>query len=201
MYVKTSTAPAAETRAPIWQYGYGTGAADFHALPSFTSQGWQGGPKLPDPALGWCLLTAAGGHAGNDVAHGVIRRWTAPQTGKVVITGTLGHASPAGDGVRGRIVSSRQGELASWQAARLEAETKISGLSVEAGETLDFVVDCRADNNSDSFTWAPSVRLGDEEFNAQSGFSGPAPKPPPAMSAWEKYVHVLLESNEFIFVD
>ena len=84
---------------------------------------------------------------------------------------------------------------------RLDAETKISGLVVEAGESLDFIVDCRADNNSDSFSWAPSIRMGEEEWPAQSSFGGPAPKPPPPMSAGEKYVHVLLESNEFIFVD
>jgi hypothetical protein len=201
MYVKTATPHAAEARAPIWQYGYGTGGGDFHALPSFTAQGWQGGAKLPDPTLGWCQLTATGGHAGSDVAHGVVRRWTAPQAGSVVISGTLGHHSAAGDGVRGRIVSSRTGELASWQVVRLDAETKISGLAVETGETLDFVVDCRADNNGDSFTWAPSIRLGDQEYSAQSGFGGPAAKPPPPMTAWEKFAHVLLESNEFIFVD
>ena len=200
-YVKTSTTPAIEVRAPIWQYGYGAGAADFHALPSFTGLAWQGGAKLPDAALGWCQLTAAGGHAGNDGAHAVVRRWTAPQAGSVVISGTLGHHSPGGDGVRGRIVSSKRGELASWQVARLDAETKISGLAVEAGETLDFVVDCRADNNSDSFSWAPTVKLGDEEFNSHAAFSGPAAQPPPVMTAWEKYVHVLLESNEFMFVD
>ena len=200
-YVRSATESAPEARAPIWTYGYGTGGADFHALPTYAGQAWQGGAKLPDAALGWCQLTAAGGQAGNDAAHAVIRRWTAPQAGTVVISGTLGHHAPAGDGVRGRIVSSRKGELASWQVARLDAETKISGLAVEAGETLDFVVDCRADNNSDSFAWAPSVRLGEEEFSAQAGFAGPAPKPPPAMTAWEKYVHVLLESNEFIFVD
>jgi len=135
------------------------------------------------------------------VAHGVIRRWTAPAAGAVAISGTLSHHSPAGDGVRGRIVSSRQGELASWRAVRLDAETKITGLAIEAGETLDFVVDCRADNNSDSFVWAPQIRLGEEAWDAQSAFGGPAPKPPAPMSAWDKYVHVLLESNEFIFVD
>ena len=43
--------------------------------------------------------------------------------------------------------------------------------------------------------------MGEEEWNAQALFGGPAPKPPPPMGAWDKYVHVLLESNEFIFVD
>ena len=30
---------------------------------------------------------------------------------------------------------------------------------------------------------------------------GPLPKAPPAMSAWDKYAQVLLETNEFLFVD
>jgi hypothetical protein len=200
-YVRTASTAAPVARAPIWQYGYGTGAADFKPLPSFTTQGWMGGAKLPDATLGWCLLTATGGHAGNDAAHGVIRRWTAPQAGTIAIAGTLGHQGTGGDGVRGRIVSSRQGEIAAWNAARIEAETKITGLKVEAGETIDFVVDCRADSNSDGFAWAPTIKMGEEEWLAQSGFAGPAPKAPAPMSAWEKYVHVLLESNEFFFVD
>jgi hypothetical protein len=201
-YVAGASSAPAVSQAPVWQYGYGTGGADFHLLPNFTAQGWMGSAKqLPDPSTGWCLLTATGGHAGNDVAHGVVRRWTAPRAGTVSISGALGHHSAGGDGVHGRIVSGRQGELASWQVVRLDAETKISGLGVEAGETIDFIVDCRADNNSDSFTWAPVIRMGEEEWNAQSGFGGPAPKPAPAMTAWEKYVQVLLESNEFIFVD
>ncbi len=160
-----------------------------------------GGPKLPDPALGWCLLTATGGHAGSDVAHGVIRRWTAPQAGAIAISGTVSHKEKSGDGVRARIVSSRSGEIASWTVVRLDAETKITGLTVEDGETLDFVVDCRADNNSDSFSWSPAIRMGDQDWNSMSAFGGPAPKPAPPLSAWEKYAHVLLESNEFVFVD
>jgi hypothetical protein len=200
-YVRSATQAPAAVRVPPWQYGFGTGAADFHPLPTFNAQSWQGGAKLPDAALGFCQLTATGGHAGNDLAHAVIRRWTAPQSGAISISGTLGHHAKSGDGVHARILSSRQGEIASWNVARMDAETHLMGLPVEAGETIDFIVDCRTDNNSDSFAWAPVVKMGDEEWNAQTAFGGPAPKPPPAMSAWEKYVHVLLESNEFIFVD
>jgi len=200
-FVSSPASTPAPAPAPIWSYGYGTGAADFHPLAAFTKQGWQGGPKLPDPTLGWCLITATGGHPGSDAAHGVIRRWTAPQAGTITISGTLGHHAPGGDGVRGRILSSRRGEIAAWQAARLDAETTIRGLAVEAGETLDFIVDCRGNVDSDSFAWAPVLRMGDREWNAQAGFGGPVPKPPPAMSAWDKFVQVLLETNEFLFVD
>jgi hypothetical protein len=193
--------PEPSAAAPIWQYGYG--GKEFTPLPHYTGSAWQGGAKLPDAATGWCQLTASGGHAGDDLARAAVRRWTAPRDGTVSISGTLAHKEKAGDGVRGRIVSSAQGELASWTVARLEAETRLSGLAVRRGETIDFVVDCRSEPNSDSFLWAPVVRMADpmEEWSALAGFGGPAPKPPAPLSPWEKYAQVLLESNEFTFVD
>ena len=50
----------------MWRYGYGRydeaakKVADFKPLPHFTGMAWQGGPKLPDPKLGWVMLTAEG---------------------------------------------------------------------------------------------------------------------------------------------
>jgi hypothetical protein len=193
----------------VWQYGFGRfdeaagRVADFRPLPHFTGAAWQGGPKLPDPKLGWCLLTARGGHAGDDAAHLLVRRWTAPRDGQITILGTASHQEKGGDGIQARIVSSRLGLLASWIVCRLEAETKLAGLEVKAGETIDFVVDCRADNNSDSFLWAPTIRMAqpDEEWSAAAQFQGPPEKLPPALGAWERYAQVLLESNEFAFLD
>ena len=40
-----------------------------------------------------------------------------------------------------------------------------------------------------------------EEWNAFASFSGPPEKAPEPLKPWEKYVQVLLESNEFSFVD
>jgi hypothetical protein len=179
---------------PAWQYGVGT---DFKPLPHFTGQSWQGGAKLPDPAFGWALLNAQGGHA---ETGGVVRRWTAPQAGSLSISGTLSHNAAGGDGVRGRIVH-RGVEIAAWVVARGSAETVLSGLKVEEGETVDFIVDNRADTNSDGFTWAPVLKMGDETWNSATAFGGPGPKAVAPLSAWERYVHVLLQSNEFLFVD
>ncbi len=33
----------------------------FTPLPHFTGSAWQGGPNLPDPALGWVILNAGAG--------------------------------------------------------------------------------------------------------------------------------------------
>jgi len=105
---------------------------------------------------------------------------------------------PFGDGVRGRIVSSRHGELASWTVNGSNAETKLGGIKVEKGDHLDFIVDGRADTESDAFTWAPIVKSGTQSWNAKDDIAGPVPKP---LTVWERYAQVLLETNEFAFVD
>jgi hypothetical protein len=117
------------------------------------------------------------------------------------IEGTLRHAQPAvpyGDGVRGRIVSSRQGELASWNVNGSSAETKLSGLKVEKGDIISFVVDARIDPENDTFNWNPAIKSGEQTWDAKNDFSGPAPEP---LTIWERYAQVLFETNEFAFVD
>jgi hypothetical protein len=107
---------------------------------------------------------------------------------------------PTGDGVRARIVSSRNGELASWIVNGSGAEAALTGITVEKGDAIDFVVDGRADTENDAFTWAQKIRLvgAEKEWNASADFRGPAAQP---LSVWERYAQVLLETNECAFVD
>jgi hypothetical protein len=105
---------------------------------------------------------------------------------------------PYGDGVRGRVVSNRHGELASWSVNGSSAETRLTGIKVQKGDVLDFVVDSRADPENDGFTWAPVIKVGDETWNAKEDFGGPPLRP---LTIWERYAQVLFETNEFAFVD
>jgi hypothetical protein len=220
-FISAEGSPASLATAawPAWQYGYGQydesaqKLTTFMPLPYYTGSAWQGGKVVPDPSLGYCLLTAQGGHAGNDPAHAVVRRWTAPRDGQVTLGGTLAHGSANGDGVRGRIVSSRTGELASLTVHNKSAQTQLDGLDVKAGDTIDFIVDCRSSVTSDSFTWPLTLRMknlpegiagGEDstEWNSVTDFAGPATKAPAApLTPWEKYAQILLQTNEFVFVD
>ena len=134
----------------------------------------------------------------------VVRRWISPVTGKIEITGTLRHnqgpVQPVGDGVRGRIVSSRHGELASWNVNGASADTNFNGITVEKGDTIDFIVDGREDIENDTFTWAPVIRLlgSDSRWDAAKDFRGPSSEP---LDVWGRYAQVLLDTNEFAFVD
>ncbi len=215
LHAQSAAGPVAE--APVWQYGWGEvdetskRIKQFQKLPHFTGYGWQGSTNLPDPALGWVLLSAEGGHAGNDLKHAAIRRWRAVRDGIVTIHAELDHPSEKGDGVRARIISSRQGEVSQWTAHHQKVATHLERVEVKKGDTIDFVVDCRGDVGFDSFTWAPVLKYisdgtkgaADEtrEWNAKSNFSGPPKEKPKSLTAWEKYAQVLLLANEFVFVD
>ncbi len=196
-------ARATPARPPTWTYGWGEVEGDrtktFTPLPHWTGSGWQGGPAIPDAKLAWCLLTATGGHPGKDQAHAVIRRWNSPVSGVVAISGRLRHPVKEGDGVRGRVVSSDGGVLGTWTAHNRAVETELLDVDVKVGTTLDFVVDCRTNDGFDTFEWAPRIRAADAEgeWDALHEFHGPGAP----LSPWERYAQVLLETNEFVFVD
>ena len=215
---QTETIDPAAKAPVIWQYGYGffdeaaKRVTEFTAFKHFTGSVWQTSAKLPDTKLAFASLSANGGHPGNNPHGAVIRRWIAPRDGTFTVTGKLAHPGKAGDGVRGRVVSSVEGEMGVWTVLGASADTKVEKIKLKKGEALDFAVDCRENDNTDSFTWTVTVRIVDYgasfsddhgaiEWASAGGFSGLPGKPATPLAPWEKYAQVLLLSNEFVFVD
>ncbi|NQV27923.1 MAG: DUF1553 domain-containing protein, partial [Rhodopirellula sp.] len=167
-----------------WQYGFGTydettnRTGSFTTLTHWTGSQWQAGKTLPDPALGYVLLHANGGHPDLQ-GRAVIRRWTAPTDGQITIVGKLSHGSANGDGVRGRVVSSRSGKASEWVAFNGGSDTPVNNLAVQQGDTIDFITDCRTAHTSDSFSWPVTITLkkanvNDRITNSSDAFHGPA---------------------------
>ena len=212
--------PQAPKPPPENQWRYGWGEYDettrklkgFAALPHFTGKAWQGGPNWPDAKLGWAQLTADGGHTGNDLQHAVIRRWIAPRDCVVSIAGRIAHETSAGDGVRAFIFSSSAGQLRTVTVHNSAEELRVPTTAVKAGDTIDFIVDYRANLNSDEFKWAPVITelntaaaagaaVPVKEWDAKKDFRGVDVPALPALKPWEQLVQVLLSANEFLFVD
>jgi hypothetical protein len=190
-----------------WRYGFGEYDATTQRMKSFeefrvfANEGWQEAAILPAPGSGIANLRARSGEPGEGPKQAVVRRWVSPVAGSVEIEGTLIHRQPAlpyGDGVRGRMVSSRRGLLGEWLANGKSVETKVEVNDVEAGETIDFVVDGNQDPERDGFTWLPVLKSRGRVWSAKDDFRGP---PAPALDVWARYAQVLLETNEFAFVD
>ena len=205
-YVKAAqTAQRTPPPTPTWRYGYGsydaaTRAVSFTPLAHWSGTAWQAGPKLPDTKFGFVHINAGGGHPSRDLA--AIRRFTASREMTVSLSGELVRAATAGNGVHARIVSSRQGQLAEYEAgAKATVPSAIERIELAAGETLDFIIESKGDDNSDGFTWRTVLYSADGiSYDAQRQFAGPPPKIDP-FTPWERYAQVLLETNEFLFVD
>ncbi|HXJ72484.1 MAG TPA: DUF1553 domain-containing protein, partial [Candidatus Dormibacteraeota bacterium] len=174
-------------------------------FPLFTEV-WQISNLLPDPVAGFANLTASGGEPGGP-GYAVVRRWRAAEDGTAHLTGTVDHkvARELSDGIRARILSSRNGELGRWSVTKTSAEANVKDVEVKSGDTIDFVVDCGATARGDEFTWAPTIRLVRKDKNkpelvssSAKDFRGPSPR---KLLPWEQLALVILQSNELVFVD
>ncbi|HEX8910813.1 MAG TPA: DUF1553 domain-containing protein, partial [Humisphaera sp.] len=210
------TLPPPPPAGAAWSYGYGVIDPKAQRVTSLTPLPYKGktalraAMKLPDAKLGFLTIDANGGHPDKNA---VIRRFTAPAAGTLTVDGTLNHPADNGDGVTGLVVSSRLGVVAKWHVRHDKAATAAK-LQVEAGDTVDFVVEAGPTNTSDSFQWSPKLKLagpkvpgGELTYDAARDFADSlsagvaTPAVPAMMGAWEKYVQVLMAGNEFVFVE
>jgi hypothetical protein len=204
-YVRSAEATPRTAPVAAWQYGYGnfdasTRKVTFTPLPHWNGLQWQCSPKLPDAKLGWVHINAAGGHP--SLALAAIRRFTAPRDMTLSLAGELQRPQSDGDGVLGRIVTARQGQLAEFDVKpAATVPTALAQIVLKANETLDFIVESRGNDNSDSFRWRTMLRTTDgATFDAANQFTGLPPKTNP-FTPWERFAQVLMETNEFMFVD
>lgn len=188
-----------------WSYGFGrvnAGQVHFNALPHFQANRWQPEETFPNEQFGYVSVSKTGGHPGLNPDMSSIRRWTAPEDGKLTIEGQLKRPEQKGDGVDGLIVSSRQGILGRWTVPHGAKSTQVQLDHVAPGEHIDFVVECRAHDGWDTYHWQATLTLethGERlTWNTEQGFHGPAPEP---LDLWAQLAQVLLMSNEFLYVD
>lgn len=214
-------ATPAGAASPGWHYGYGTfdpatqRTRDF--TPMTTRKDGTGKKKdqdarlsptavFPDPAFGHLSLTSAGGHPGNSSAHASIRRWIAPADGTISIEANLAHPTAGGDGIHARLVSSHQGSLGEWTVHNTKISTSLTAHRVTAGESLDFLVDCRTNTDSDSYTWPPKITFtahrdsSQRIWDAKKDFNTPEKISIP-LTPLAALAQVLLLSNELAFID
>ncbi len=216
-FLRDTASASAQVARGSWIYGYGNSdpavprTEAFKRLPFFDQQTkrYQVGRVYPHPEQGHISLSSIGGHPGRRPDVASIRRWIAPYDGEIAIEGELALTRAGGDGVRGRVISSRAGLLGEWVVQPDQpAKTTLEKISVKRGEILDFTVDCYINGSTDSYRWAPALQLlvrAEEAptdvqtvWDAQADFK---PPPPPKLQPLEQMAHALLMTNEFLFID
>jgi len=162
----------------------------------------QGGEQLPDPNLGWVFVNRNGGHPGNDLRHCAVRRWTADNDCQVLLHGVLTHSSDQGDGVRLQVITNNT-LLAETVATNGTQTVAAAAIQLQAGQTIDFVVDCRSNPEHDSFRSkfvitqtvpGQAARI----WNSERDFRE---TPTSRLDPWAQLAQTLLLTNEFSFID
>ena len=121
----------------------------------------------------------------------------------VSIRSHLKQEAAPGDGIRAFVVSSRAGLLQSASVHQSETDLNVEAIDVEAGETIDFVVDIGDVLNSDQYFWQATIapvagRPDDAIWDSRLDFTVDTVSP---LNEWEQLAQVLLCTNEFLFVD
>jgi len=208
--VGSTTEATVSATAADWSYGYGEvdetkhAVVNFTAAPHFTGAAWQGGPNWPDAKLGWVNLTAVGGHPGNTRRHACVRRWTAPRNMTIRIESKFVHEPAVGDGVRVFVLATAGNELYAGKVHQQTVDVNADEVQVAQGDKIDFVVDIDQVLNSDQFQWRITITntamAGDvpAAWDSEQDFPQDLISP---LTPWQQLTHVLLCTNEFMFVD
>ena len=204
--------PVVDLRS-VWTYGTarleGEKLAGFTPFTVFKDKRWQFEQAFPSTGvMGHAFLSKDSGHPANDPQIGVVRRFTAPFSGEVVVSGTLRHPSDQGDGVE-IIVWIGAAKVASEQRQNNSRPLKPIRGDVEAGQTIDVVAFPRESPPHDSFFATIKIKLiGEREegrtlqADSSQHFSGPVDfNADPPLDRLEQLAQALLMSNEFSFVD
>ncbi|MEI7984727.1 MAG: PSD1 and planctomycete cytochrome C domain-containing protein [Armatimonadota bacterium] len=205
-YLKPGSQSKVAAPQSEWRYGFGEydGATKktsaFTPLAYFGENSYRVSKDLPDPKLGYIILNPDGGHPGRDAAHQLVRRWVAPENLVVQVKARLKHSNAGGDGVKARIVSSREGLLGEWVVHNSMTQTEVGSINVQKGDTLDFIIDPQTNDGYDATEWSPTIESADGKriWSAKSGF-GPPPGEP--LNRITLYAQALMMTNEFLFVD
>ena len=201
-----------DAKQMAWEYGTGkvdsqSGDLVFAPFEYFDGKKWRDQKKINGPPY----LSAKGGCPGEE--HVVVRRFTAPEKGLYLFKGRVNLMPEAmrGDGISIRVISSRQGELGSYQAKEKEERIRIEKIQVEKGEQIDFVVSANENNRFDDYTWPIEVWKvavmksggldGLNSWPSEPAFTASMARWTGLQTPWEQYAHALLISNEFMFVD
>jgi hypothetical protein len=201
-------------RRAVWSYGYSklsgnqNRPTDFQPFEWFRDERFQSKEKYPsEDEFGHASITTQGGHTPNDVHMAVVRRFTSPRSGKVVISESLRHPDDQGDGVR---FATWIGDRRIREVVKKNASENFDSkpISIQAGETIDFVARCGGDASFDEFDWnvqivlqMPDATTLDAQSDKDFADNRPVKHEHRSLDRLSQLAQVLLMSNEFAFID
>lgn len=202
-----------------WEFGYGKydseggRVLDFRPFPESSSRSSM---FLPDRKVSRedvrekkarpyeVSMTGTGGAFANDTRRTLIRRWTAPVSGEIDISGELNGRSGGAEVMIAAVVSSKHGKLAEWKLTGKDQEATVKKFHVEENETIDFVVMPLKKLPIAYFNWAPTISMGEKNWKTARDFNTAARQERTGstpLNAWERLAQVMIFGNELMYIN
>ena len=194
-----------------WSYGWGGLGNGGNELTFNLFEHWDGKARDWRPRAEYPIRNSplsylhigSSSHPGLGDDHACILRWHAPRKMTIEISGELERPAvgKGRTGVNLTIHSSRNGVIhtSGVRVDQASVPVAISGIEVEEGEMIHFIVDCDGDTSHDTYRWDPAISNSDdpgERWKHSVDFAGP--KSP--LNARQAYAQALFNTNRFLFI-
>jgi len=135
-----------------------------------------------------------------------VRRWTCSAEGEYQIQNLVKLIKPNYDGINYVVVVN--GKVHTQNNVKQQYQQNIDKLSFKVGDVVDFMISCNKNIVGDEYTIDISiVQVKDMDslipltWNSKKDFKGPVRDIDKELNSWERYAHILLMSNEMIFIN
>lgn len=192
-----------------WKYGYRVitqnGTSKFFEFPKFERDVYQSTNDFFKSST----ITKNGGTLSSNPNIQVVRQWISPRNGSISVETTF---SIKGGGQKqkssGTIVLYKNGSpIKSLSSNGSEVKISISDLNAMVGDKFEFTVSNQTGLNKD---FSLQVKINEVKdvnsltpisWNSQLDYKGPILKSDRELNSWERYAHILILSNEMVFIN
>ncbi|MDA7921398.1 PSD1 and planctomycete cytochrome C domain-containing protein [Verrucomicrobiales bacterium] len=194
-----------------WSYGYGehdekSEKVSFTPYPLWTGTQWQIEKETPikNNPLSYLYARAGATHPGHTSKESSIYQWQAPSDLRVRIAGIIErNAVGKGNGVKVKVITNGGKLLFDkvMDPAKKAIPVTVDAFDIAKNDLIYFIIDPHENNSAfDSVTWSPQVIDASgkiPKWGLSDSFSGPATPATPHSA----YVHALLNTNRFLFIE
>ena len=140
-----------------------------------------------------------------NVSIKTVRQWISPRSGTFSVSGNIGYKSKAGESVQLSVY--KNGTLHSkFISTSADVPFNLS-YTLNLNDKLEFMVSGESNFNKD-YTLAIKIlevkdvnSLTPVSWDSKLDFKGPIKKSDRELNSWERYTHILILSNEMVFIN
>lgn len=189
-----------------WRYGYrvsdGRTTSAFFEFPRFDKETY----SSTNDFFKGVSITRTGGTFSKNSSIKPVRQWVSPRNGTFSVAGSVGVKGKVGESVS--LIVYKNGVFQNKVSVNPATESTFNlNFSLGVNDKLEFVMSNEANINKD-YTLAVKVSevkdadsLTPVTWDSKVDFKGPIRKSDKELNSWERYTHILILSNEMVFVN